>query len=104
MNCTTIKGHTGDFHILQTTSLTQTAVIRLNTGESTSESPNSHPESEQTLLLLEGTLHAEVGDDERQLSAGAVVIIPAGTKHRFTNRGDAPALAFTTYTPPAYPE
>ena len=32
-----------------------------------------------------------------------VLVIPAGVKHRFTNRGNKPAVTFNVYSPPAYP-
>jgi mannose-6-phosphate isomerase-like protein (cupin superfamily) len=32
-----------------------------------------------------------------------VLLIPAGVKHRFTNRGHKSAVTFNVYAPPEYP-
>jgi len=55
------------------------------------------------LLLLDGELTGEVGDDRPTLRKGDVIIIPAGVKHRFINRGRKAAVTFNVYAPPEYP-
>jgi len=91
-----------DFHLLQTTGRTQTATITLQPGEATSEDFNAHPHSEQTVVLLEGELVAEVGHEHHVLHGGESLIIPAGAPHRLRNDAQGPAFAFTVYAPPAY--
>ena len=49
------------FEILQTTERTQTAIMILSPDGNSSEEMNTHHSSDQVLLLLEGTLEAEVG-------------------------------------------
>ena len=51
---------------------------------------------------MEGEVHGEIAGDEITLRKGDVIIIPAATKHKFTNRGPADALTFNTYSPPEY--
>ena len=102
MNIANIKESDADFHILETTGRTQTATLRLKSGESTSEGFNSHPHSDQTVVVLEGQFEAEVGEEKTTLREGQSLIIPAGVKHRFRNGGSDPAFAFTVYAPPAY--
>jgi mannose-6-phosphate isomerase-like protein (cupin superfamily) len=91
------------FEVLQTHERSQTAVMTLDPGDATAEKAESHRSSDQVLLLLEGELSGEIGDDCLTLKKGDVITIPAGVKHRFTNPGDAPALTFNVYAPPAYP-
>ena len=88
---------------MQTTKRSQTAVMKLRAGQSTGEKPEAHKDSEQVLLLLDGALSAEIGGKRSQLKAGDVVVIPAGVKHRFTNRGGQPVVTFNVYSPPEYP-
>jgi mannose-6-phosphate isomerase-like protein (cupin superfamily) len=67
------------------------------------EKAEAHDTSDQVLLLLEGELSGEVGDKRPSLQKGDVIIIPAGIKHRFTNRSQKRAVTFNVYSPPAYP-
>jgi mannose-6-phosphate isomerase-like protein (cupin superfamily) len=53
-------------------------------------------------LVLRGAVFAEIGRKKRMLKAGDAVIVPAGTAHRFSNRGKSPAVTFNVYAPPAY--
>jgi putative ABC transport system ATP-binding protein len=91
------------FKVLQTTRRSQTAVMKLGPGQATGAEPEAHKNSEQILLLVESELVGEVGGRRQRLKAGDVVIIPPGTKHKFTNHGELPALTFNIYSPPEYP-
>lgn len=90
------------FYVLQTSDCGQTAVMALDRGESSGERKNEHPQSEQILLVLEGEVTAEIGDEKAQLLEGDVVIVPREAPHRFTNTGKKKALTFNVYIPPAY--
>ena len=72
-------------------------------GDRSSEEMNVHEKSDQTLLLLEGELWAEVGKENRKMSKGDSCIVSAGTPHRFENRGKGRAVTFNVYSPPEYP-
>lgn len=91
------------FQVLQTHERSQTAVMTLQPGDETGEEAEAHETSDQVLLMLDGKLAGEVGTDRPNLNKGDVIVIPAGTKHRFVNRGEAPAITFNVYSPPAYP-
>ena len=78
-------------------------MMTLEPGKATGDKAEAHDKSDQVLLMLEGELSGEVGSERPQLKRGDVVVIPAGTKHRFINRGDQPAVTFNVYSPPAYP-
>ena len=103
MNVTNIGRATEWFQVLQTTKRSQTAIMRLEPGAASGEKAEAHNESDQVLLMLEGELIGEVGDERPRLKRGDVIVIEAGTKHRFANASDKPALTFNAYSPPAYP-
>lgn len=102
MNIANIHESAADFHLLETTGRTQTATMRLKPGESTGDDFNSHPHSDQTLVMLEGELIAEVGGEREVLHSGQSLIVPAGVRHRFQNDAPTTAFAFTVYAPPVY--
>jgi mannose-6-phosphate isomerase-like protein (cupin superfamily) len=78
-------------------------MMTLASGAATGERAEAHKNSDQVLLVLEGELSGEVGDERPQLRKGDVIVIQAGTRHRFTNPSDEPAVTFNVYSPPAYP-
>lgn len=90
------------FEVLQTTERSQTAVMNLDPGQASGESSESHPTSDQVLIVLDGEVLAEIGDERARMRKGDVVVIPAGIHHRFENEGGEPARTFSVYAPPAY--
>jgi mannose-6-phosphate isomerase-like protein (cupin superfamily) len=103
MNVTNIDKAKDWFEVLQTSERSQTAMMTLAPGDSTGDKAEAHEKSDQVLLMLDGELTGEVADEHPTLKKGDVIIIPAGVKHRFTNRAAKPALTFNVYSPPAYP-
>src|SRR3954471_9895393 len=103
MNVENISTATEWFQVLQTTGRSQTAVMTLEPGAATGEQAEAHDKSDQVLLMLEGEVIGEVADERPRLSKGDVIVIPAGTKHRFANASEKPAVTFSVYSPPAYP-
>ncbi|HEY5812838.1 MAG TPA: cupin domain-containing protein [Terrimicrobiaceae bacterium] len=91
------------FKVLQTTKRSQSAVMKLGPGQSTGEEPEAHKKSDQVMLLVSGELSAEIGGKRSRLKAGDVIIVPPGVKHKFSNRGQEPAVTFNVYSPPEYP-
>ena len=91
------------FEVLKTTQRSQTAVMTLKPGSHSSEEMNVHEKSDQVLVLVEGELEGEVGGEKRTLRKGDTCIVPAGTPHRFENRGKSRAVTFNVYSPPEYP-
>jgi mannose-6-phosphate isomerase-like protein (cupin superfamily) len=90
------------FSVLQTSKNTQTAVMTLMPGQSSGPEMEAHKTSEQVLLVLEGEVLAELESRVKTLKAYDVILIPAGTKHKFTNQGKTKCLTFNTYSPPEY--
>jgi len=77
--------------------------MTLGPGQSSGDKPEAHASSDQVLLLVHGRLSGEIGGKRSRMKTGDVVIIPPRVKHRFTNRGDQPAVTFSVYSPPEYP-
>ena len=71
-------------------------------GQASEDVPGTHETSEQVLIVLQGEVEAEVADEVATLKRGDVVIVPASTPHRFSNKSNHPALTFNVYAPPAY--
>ena len=90
------------FSVLETASGVQTAVMTLKPGAWSDEKGNEHPGSVQILLVLEGEIKAEIGDEHATLKKGDCVIVPRRASHRFGAQGDGPAITFNVYVPPAY--
>ncbi len=103
MNVTNIERAKDWFEVLQTGERSQTAMMTLAPGNATGDKAEAHEKSDQVLLILDGELTGDVGDQPPHLKKGDVIIIPAGVKHRFVNRAAKPAVTFNVYSPPAYP-
>ena len=61
-----------------------------------------HTNTEETMVVLEGTLDAVVGRERKTIGPGDTVLAPAGTTHGFVNRYDEPArilFIFPTHEP-----
>ena len=91
-----------EFRVLQTAELSQTAIMTLEPGEASGPKENEHAQSEQTLYLTEGELHAEIGDRSFTMRAGDSAIVARNQAHKFTNRSQKRAVTFNVYAPPAY--
>ena len=102
MNVKNIRKASAWFEVLQTTKRTQTAVMTLKPGKSSGSEPEGHKKSDQVLLVLEGKVEGEIADETVTLREGDVIVIPAGTRHKFSNRSSADAITFSTYSPPEY--
>ena len=48
---------------------------------------HTHPYVE-TVIVLEGSARLTIGDQEREVKAGDIAVIPSGTPHRFVNTGN----------------
>jgi mannose-6-phosphate isomerase-like protein (cupin superfamily) len=103
MDVTNIERAKDWFEVLQTGGRSQTAMMTLAPGDATGDKAEAHEKSDQVLLMLDGELTGEVGDERPHLKKGDVIIIPAGVKHRFVNRARKPAVTFNVYSLPAYP-
>jgi mannose-6-phosphate isomerase-like protein (cupin superfamily) len=102
MNIVNINKATSWFEVLQTTAQSQTAVMTLIPGGESGPEAESHEKSDQALFVVSGRLKGVIGEADVHLEEGDVVIVPAGTPHRFYNDGEVPAVTFNVYSPPEY--
>ena len=91
------------FEVLQTSKRSQTAMMTLSPGGETGRKPEAHEKSDQILLMLSGKLSGTVGPEKVTLKKGDILLIRAGTPHRFENPGRQRAVTFNVYSPPEYP-
>lgn len=103
MDLANIKNTTEWFEVLQTSKRTQTAMMTLSPGDATGRKAEAHEKSDQVLLMLSGQLSGTVGPERVSLKKGNVLLIRAGTPHRFRNPGRTKAVTFNVYSPPEYP-
>ena len=61
--------------------------------------PHFHKHTQEIVYLLRGEGVFQLGADRMPIGAGAVMRIPAGQVHTFTNTGPAPAVFFVVTTP-----
>ncbi|KXX76028.1 Uncharacterized protein YrkC [Madurella mycetomatis] len=54
---------------------------------------------DQILTFTSGHGLAQVAGREQEVKAGDMVIVPAGTKHQFLNKGPTPLILYTVYSP-----
>ena len=62
---------------------------------------HTHPYVE-VAFTLEGCATITVGDETREVKAGGVVVIPAGTPHRFVNSGDSMLRQIDVHASPTF--
>ncbi|MGI8432273.1 MAG: cupin domain-containing protein [Chthoniobacterales bacterium] len=62
---------------------------------------HTHPYVE-VAFTIEGTATITVGDETREVSAGSIVVIPAGTPHRFVNAGQSPLRQIDIHASPQF--
>jgi mannose-6-phosphate isomerase-like protein (cupin superfamily) len=102
MDVKNIRDTTDWFEVLQTSKRTQTAMMTLKPGKSSGSEPEGHKDSDQVLLVLKGEIEGEIASEAVTLQEGDVIVIPAGTRHKFSNRSSADVITFNTYSPPEY--
>lgn len=88
------------FKILETTARSQVGVMTIPLGGD-SGVEEIH-DGDQIVYVIEGAADVEVDREKGEVSAGELVIIPAGARHHICNRGSEPLFFLTLYAPPAY--
>jgi quercetin dioxygenase-like cupin family protein len=61
---------------------------------------HAHEGADKFYFVLEGRGKFTVGDDEKELDAGALVLAPAGIPHGVTSVGDGRLSLLVTIAPP----
>jgi quercetin dioxygenase-like cupin family protein len=62
---------------------------------------HTHPYVE-VAFTLEGRATITVGDEQREVQAGGIVVIPANTPHRFVNSGDTTLRKIDVHASPTF--
>jgi mannose-6-phosphate isomerase-like protein (cupin superfamily) len=62
---------------------------------------HTHPYVE-VAFTLEGRATITVGDEQREVQAGGIVVIPANTPHRFVNSGDTVLRQIDVHASPTF--
>lgn len=88
--------------VLFTTERSQLVLMAIQPGEEIGA--EVHEGIDQVLAFIAGEGEAVLADESRPVRAGSVVVVPAGTRHNFINKGDTPLKLYTVYTPPEHPD
>jgi mannose-6-phosphate isomerase-like protein (cupin superfamily) len=88
------------FRVLQETARSQTAVMTIEPGAD--GGPEEEHAGDQIIYVVEGEALVRIGEREHKAAAGALVMIPARTRHHVKNPGRVPLFFVTVYAPPAY--
>lgn len=88
--------------VLFTTDQSQLVLMSIGAGEEIGE--ETHDGVDQVLAFVAGAGEAVIEGKSLPVGAGSVVVVPAGTRHNFINRGGSPLKLYTVYTPPEHPD
>ena len=80
----------------------QVILGELDAGGSTGDEPYTHGDSEELLVVLEGVVSLQLGDDIFELSTGDSIDYRSSTAHRLVNVGGDPAEVMWIISPPSY--
>ncbi len=72
-------------------------VGHLNVGPGKVINTHVHPDSEEAMIIVEGSLEAILGDEVVTVSVGDTVLAPAGVKHGFVNRSPESAALLAVF-------
>ena len=61
---------------------------------------HTHPDSEEVLYVLSGEGTQTIAEDEREVSSGDMIYIPAGVEHSTVNSSWEPLRFLAMYGPP----
>ncbi len=97
-------GTLGQKHMLTPRPLEHLQVIvgEFDPGGSTGEEPYTHGDSEELLVVLEGTVHVQLGPEVFELRSGDSIDYRSSTPHRLANAGDDVAEVMWIISPPSY--
>src|SRR3954454_10245860 len=80
----------------------EVVVARFVPGGSSGGEPYTHGDSEELLVLVEGRVHVQLGDEIYEAGAGDSVHYQSSTPHRVANAGAGPAEVLFVISPPSY--
>ena len=62
---------------------------------------HTHPYIE-TIFMLEGQAKVTIGEETREVAAGAIAVVPANTPHKFVNSGDGMLRQIDVHASPKF--
>ena len=62
---------------------------------------HTHPYVE-VIFMLEGRANLTIGEETREVNAGAIAVVPANTPHRFVNSGETLLRQIDIHTSPKF--
>jgi transcriptional regulator with XRE-family HTH domain len=80
----------------------EVVVARFEPGGSTGDEPYTHGDSEELLVVVQGRVHVQLGDEVYDVAEGDSVHYESSTPHRVANVGDEPAEVLFVISPPSY--
>jgi transcriptional regulator with XRE-family HTH domain len=80
----------------------QVMVGEFEQGGSTGDEPYTHGDSEELLVVLEGTVHLQLGTEVFELRKGDSIDYRSSVPHRLANAGDGIAEVMWVISPPSY--
>jgi transcriptional regulator with XRE-family HTH domain len=80
----------------------EVVVARFEPGGSTGDEPYTHGDSEELLVVVEGSVHVQLGTEIHDVSAGDSVHYQSSTPHRVSNPYDETAEVLFVISPPSY--
>lgn len=83
--------------VLSTNEHSQVVLMSIEPGDDIGEETH---DVDQILVFVEGEGQSVLDGKRSQVKPGSMVQVPAGTKHNFINKGDAPLKLYTIYAPP----
>jgi mannose-6-phosphate isomerase-like protein (cupin superfamily) len=97
----TVAEQSADFRrVLWTGKNSQLVIMTIPPGGEIGE--EVHEGIDQILTFVSGTGEARVAGETKQVAAGDLVVVPAGTQHNFVNAGPNPLVLYTVYAPPEH--
>ena len=95
----TVAEKSADFRrVLWTGEHSQLVIMTIPPGGEIGE--EVHDENDQILSFVSGIGKAVISGSTKKVTAGDVVVVPAGVKHNFLNDGPNPLVLYTVYGPP----
>ncbi|MCX6784848.1 MAG: cupin domain-containing protein, partial [Candidatus Komeilibacteria bacterium] len=83
--------------VISTNQYSQVVLMSLLAGEDIGL--ETHPDVDQILIFVAGQGSAVLNGVTSQITAGDLVVVPAGTEHNFINQGDGEMKLYTVYAP-----
>jgi transcriptional regulator with XRE-family HTH domain len=80
----------------------EVVVARFEPGGSTGDEPYTHGDSEELLIVVEGSVHVQLGTEIHDVTAGDSVHYRSSTPHRVSNPYDETAEVLFVISPPSY--